>query len=77
MYKTLEPILWIETENGIIKWNVNEDTFQMNGLDLWKSKHITALNYDPEEKCLWIRAKKGLRELADDQWNLDFNVGQV
>jgi len=70
-----DSLLWIGTENGLVKWNVNKDTFQLVGLNLWKYKHITALKYDSREECLWVGTKKGLREFAEDQWILDFNVG--
>jgi outer membrane protein OmpA-like peptidoglycan-associated protein len=70
-----DSIIWLGTENGLIKWDVNKDTFQVIGLDLWKYKHITALTHDPKENCLWVGTKKGLREFAEDQWILDFNVG--
>jgi len=70
-----DSIIWLGTENGLIKWDVDKDTFQVIGLDLWKYKHITALKHDPKENCLWVGTKKGLREFAEDQWILDFNVG--
>jgi len=68
-------LLWVGTENGLLKWNLSDDTFKIIELDLEKYKHITALKYDPEKQWLWVGTHKGLRRLKGDNWLADFNVG--
>ncbi len=73
--ETTDSILWIGTENGLLKWNARTDSFKLIGLDLWKYRQITALQYDPVENCLWVGTHKGLRRLSQDEWGQDVNVG--
>lgn len=71
----VDSILWIGTENGLLKWNTRTDSFKLIGLDLWKYRRITALKFDPVENCLWVGTQKGLRRLSQDEWGGDVNVG--
>lgn len=71
----LDSILWIGTENGLLKWNTRTDAFELIGLDLWKYRRISAIQFDPVEDCLWVGTQKGLRRLSQDRWGEDVNVG--
>lgn len=71
-----DSLLWIGTDNGLIKWNLRNDTYKIIGLDLEKYKYITSLKYDFKEQCLWVGTRKGLRKLKGEDWVADFNVGK-
>ncbi len=69
-----DSLIWLGTENGLLKWNLNNDKFHIIGLDFWKYKRISALKNNLPDSCLWVGTHKGLRKLVKDNWITDYNV---
>ncbi len=69
-----DSLLWLGTENGLLKWDVSNDKFRIIEVDFWKYKRISAIKNDPHDACLWVGTHKGLRKLIKDDWIADYNV---
>jgi len=70
-----DSILWLGTDNGIIKWDLTHDTFQVIEINFAKYRTITALKFDPKRNLLYVGTLKGLRVFDGKEWLPDFNVG--
>lgn len=67
-------ILWLGTELGLLKWNLDTDQYRIFDVDLRKYQRINALKYDPIRHCLWVGTQKGLRQLIGNRWHADFTI---
>lgn len=69
-----ESVLWLGTNNGLLKWYAEKDTFELYKMDFIKYRGITALKFDAARKWLYVGTQKGLRIFQDGKWITEFNV---
>ncbi|OQX95499.1 hypothetical protein B6I21_05095, partial [candidate division KSB1 bacterium 4572_119] len=69
-----DSLLWLGTDDGLLRWDAYKDTFDLFQIDFIKYKMLTAIEYDQKQDFLYVGTQKGLRIFDKDGWKPDFNV---